>query len=222
MTRSFDETGLDRSLPHIGVIMEKTDTKSYPSFDLPAGFSFSLYQPGYEEEWASLQYTVGQTDSLEEARGAFFSEFLQTEKDKMCRRMVFVLNPAGKVVGSAVLWAGSHFGREYQRVHWVAVNPEYQGLGISKALVTWVLDLYNALGYDGYIYLTSQTWSYKALNVYSKFGFKPYLGAKPQNWIAGDMTADPFIPWDFETKNREAWKIIGEKIEEYEKRKKEG
>ena len=38
------------------------------------------------------------------------------------------------------------------------------------------MDLYHKLGQKGYIYLTTQTGSYKAINIYKKFGFAPYTG----------------------------------------------
>ena len=105
---------------------------------------------------------------------------------------------------------------KYIRIHWVAVAPKYQGLGILKAMVTRLLDIYNELGYEGYIHLTSQTWSYKALNVYIKFGFKPYYGEKPANWIARNLTSGNFEPWDYKEKNEEAWNMIFKKINEYQ------
>lgn len=74
--KTFEQIGLDRSLPHIGVIMEKNDTKDYPKADLPLGYHFSKYKPGFEKQWANLQYEVEETDTLEEAELVFKSEFL--------------------------------------------------------------------------------------------------------------------------------------------------
>lgn len=241
MAMSFEETGMDRSLPHIGVIMEKYDTHDYPTFSLPCGFRFSSYQPGFENQWAELQAAVGNADSYEEAHEAFFVEFLQGDGfnwisgnphtsenpsiseypcfEEMRRRVIFVVDQKGKVVGTGALWKGSIFGPEQQRLHWVAVKPCYQGLGISKAIISKILDLYNGLGYEGYLYLTSQTWSYKALNIYSKFGFHPYLGEKPTNWVSVNLMSLDREPWDYEKKNQEAWKLIHFKITEYEKGK---
>ena len=54
------DTGLDRSIPHIGVIMEKTDTSEYPRCALPAGYVFTYYKPGFEVQWAALHYEIGQ------------------------------------------------------------------------------------------------------------------------------------------------------------------
>jgi ribosomal protein S18 acetylase RimI-like enzyme len=236
--KTFAQIGLDRSIPHIGVIMEKYDTNYYPVFDLPKGFYFTKYKSGYEKQWAQLQYKVEQTDTLEEAEMVFKSEFLDGKRmdwiikannqsetnniedslffDQMCERMILIVDDEDKVVGTGCVWGGKMFGREFQRLHWIAVSPEHQGKGLAKALVSKLLDIYNELGYSGYIYLTSQTWSYKALNIYMKFGFKPYFGEKPQNWNAVNLTSGNFEPWDYKEKNIEAWNIINDKIHVYQ------
>ena len=240
MGRPFSEIGIDRSLPHIGVIMEKTDTSAYPRFELPPGFAFSHYRPGFERRWAALQREVESADSLEEAETVFKREFLDgkgmdwlhrsTESldfvdienspcfNELTKTMLFVLGGDGELAGTGSLWNGGIFGEVRQRLHWIAVSPKHQGKGLSKAIVSKLLDLYNDLGYGGYIYLTSQTWSYKALNVYMKFGFAPYMGEKPMNWNAVNMESGNYEPWDYLEKNVEAWDMIFEKINQYRDR----
>ena len=74
-------------------------------------------------------------------------------------------------------------------------------------MITKLLDFFNELGYKDFIYLTTQTWSYKAINMYLGFGFKPYFGPKPQNWVCEDS--------EFERENIMAWNIIFNKINNY-------
>ena len=197
------DTGLDRSIPHIGVLMEKTDTSEYPRHALPEGYAFAQYQPGFEAQWAALHFEVGQTDSLEEAEAIFKNEF--AGRKELAGRMIFVFDGNGQLAGTGCLWDGAHFGVTLQRLHWIAVSPRHQGRGIAKAIVSRLLDLYNGLGLTGYIYLTSQTWSWRALNLYAGFGFRPYMGERPQNWRAVDFAKD--------TAN--AWKMIYGKISGY-------
>lgn len=199
---------LDKSVPYYGVMMVKTDTSRYPRYELPEGYSLSGYKVGFENEWAALTYSVEQTDSLEEARQIYANEFL-TRVELLPKRSLFVLDKDGRVAACGSLWFGSHFGVELPRIHHVAAHREHQGKGLVKALMTTLLDTYNELGYRNFIYLTSQTWSYKALYIYSKCGFLPYKGDKPVNWKADN----------FEDDNARAWAIIGGKIHEYEEAK---
>ena len=217
MDKTFLNTGLDRSIPHIGVLMEKTDTREYPRHGLPAGYVFSCYRPGFEKQWASLQYEVGQCDSIEEAEGIFKGTFMAPpglrpppsqakgalpEEEALAKKTIFVFDEEHNLVGTGAIWDGNHFGMTLQRLHWIAVAPKHQGQGIAKAIVSRLLDLYNGLGYDGYIYLTSQTWSWRALKLYMGFGFRPYMGERPVNWRCED----------FEEETAEAWGMIGGKI----------
>ncbi len=231
------QTGLDRSLPHIGVIMQKFDTGRYPKFTLPGGFSFCSFRPGLEEQWARLQHQVGGIDSLQEARTIFYQEFLLGKGynwlgetppapahtnpasfpcyEQMCKRMVFITDSQSQLAGTAALWQGTLFGRPLQRIHWVAVRAGCQGLGLAKALLTRALDLYWELDCCGPIYLTSQTWSYRALHLYHRFDFMPYFGEKPPEWLSADISSDG-QPWDYAAKNQEAWRLIFEKWAAYD------
>lgn len=192
--------------------MEKFDTSNYPRFELPEGFYYSKFKSGLVVEWAKLQLEVEQTETQDEAEEIFYREFLigkpynwscpekneiiQKSSDfnnyplytDMVNKMVFILDRDDKLAATAVLWKCTMFGSEYQRIHWVAVSPKYNGLGLCKALITKIFDIYNEFGYTDYIYLTSQTWSYKALNIYSKFGFKPYMERKPEKWLAVNLS----------------------------------
>jgi len=191
---------IDSSVPHIGVLMEKSDTREYPRYALPAGYAFSYYQPGLESQWAALQYGVGQTDSLEEAEAIFQNDF--AGREALAGRMLFVLDRNSELAGTGCLWDGVHFGKTLQRLHWIAVSPPHQGRGIAKAIVSRLLDIYNAIGVGDYIYLTSQTESWRALHMYAGFGFKPYMGERPVNWRCDN----------FAQETAEAWRMIFEKI----------
>ncbi|MCL2446325.1 MAG: GNAT family N-acetyltransferase [Oscillospiraceae bacterium] len=188
---------LDKTIPHIGVIMTKA-ASDYPRFALPAGFCFCGYQTGMEEAWARLMVHVEQIDSLEEARNYFRKEFL-ARPELLAKQCLFVLDETGEIAATASIWPGNHFGQELLRVHWVACAPQHQGKGLAKAL----LDTLSAMKYDQLLYLTSQTWSYQALGLYARFGFVPYHGEKPMNWKAGDA--------GFAQETKIAWNMIEEK-----------
>lgn len=204
MKNLFAETGLDKSLPYISVLMEKTDTWNYPQYTLPEGYSFRFYEPGMEEDFCKLQCLIGSVDSVGIGRDIFMGEFSQ-DMDTLKTRMIYAIAPDGECAGTTCLWRGSHLGDDRPRVHWVTVHPAHQNKGISKAMLTRLFELHNTLGLGPYIYLISQTWSYKAINIYTEYGFKPYIGEKPQH----------FETADFMNENSLAWNLIYDKIELY-------
>ena len=198
---------LDKSIPHIGVLMTRTDLAVYPRFALPEGYTFSFYQPGYDKAWAALQASVEQVDSTKEAEDIFSREFA-SKPEWMHRQCLFVLDGQNRLAATASLWNGRHFGYEHLRVHYVATALEFQGKGLAKALMTKLLEMASELVYDNFLYLTSQTWSWKALNLYAQFGFLPYRGEKPVEWRSEN----------FKEETRAAWALIDEKISAYRRR----
>ncbi len=191
----------DRTVPYYKLLMDKTDSRQYPRFTLPPGYSFCFYRPGMEQDWMRIQCRSGHLLSLAEAEAAFEQHFA-AHQPELARRCLFILDPNDTPVATAAIWPGQHFGRELQRFHWVAVAQEQQGKGLAKALVTRLLDLYHQLGYEGYLYLTTQTGSYPAVQLYLRFGFKPYRGQPPANWPSAN----------FEAENPVAWQIVEQKL----------
>ncbi len=198
---------LDKTLPHFDVLMEKSDVAQYPRYALPEEFHFAGYQPGYEEKWAQLIYMLEQTDTLQAARDLFSRDFLSRPAllEKQC---IFVLDEAEEVAATASLWPGNHLGREHLRIHWVSAAPQYQGRGLVKALMTYLLDLYQKLENDGFLYLSSSTWNVKAINLYMKFGFVPYTGKVPADWKNGR---------DYQKDFQIAWAVIHDRLKEIAK-----
>ena len=214
--KSFAQTGIDKSVPYIAVIMEKFDTDVYPKYELPAGYYFAQYEPGFEKLWAKMHYEIDHVDSLEEGETIFREGYLNADKSPdfktLKEKTVFVMDENNNLAGTGSIWDGDTFGGTYQRLHWIGVAARHQNKGLAKAVISKSLDIYNNLGYGGYIYLTSQTWSYKALNIYMKFGFKPYMGELPKNWEDNELKSK-----NFKEKNIKAWDIINEKITQYRK-----
>lgn len=201
---------LDKSLPYMGVFLIRKNHTPYPRYSLPEGFQVTGYRPGNETAWAELLYGLGMMGTLEDAKGIFEREFLPYP-DKLKKQCLFVLSPEGEVAATASLWDGEIFGKTMLRVHWVGVSPKYQRMGLMKGLLTKILDLYEEIGPYDFLYLETQTWSWKAINLYESFGFIPYLGEKPVNWTCS--------PKGFEEDNRIAWEIIDQKLEQYAREK---
>ena len=169
---------MDKSVANHRAIMIKYDVENYPRFDLPEGFYITGYKPGFEKQWAEIECVQQCMESVEKAEEIFRSEFM-SEPQWLYDRCLFVVDgKRDRVAAVTSLWLGKLTEDEplHARVHWVATREEYQGLGLIKAIFTHIMDLYHKLGDQGYIYLTTQSQSYVAINIYKKFGFLPYMG----------------------------------------------
>ena len=93
------------------------------------------------------------------------------------RRRLFIQNPAGEKIATATIWWEYSGKRRDPWVSYVAVKPDYQGLGLSKALLSRLLELSAEIEGDRKVYLHTQTWSHRAVKLYEKFGF--YITKEP-------------------------------------------
>lgn len=169
---------IDKSIPYYPLTMIKTDTKNHPRCELPAGYEFVFYSKGDEARWAEIENDVGQFSSVEKGIECFNREFLEGQDLDPEKRMLFVISPAGEYVGTATLWNGLFYGEKKQRIHWVAVKDRHSGKGIAKAMLCRLMELYNDLGYSGFIYLLTGTRNWHAVSIYRKFGFEEFISAR--------------------------------------------
>ena len=198
---------IDKSIPRFYITLCKKDTQNYPRYDLPDGYSFSFYKKGDEVAWAKIEQSIGQFETIEEGVKSFEREFLNNPDLIPEDRVFFVKDENGEFVATAALWDGMFLGEKHQRVHWVAVSDRCAGKGIAKALICRVMDLYNELGYSGFIYLLTATWYYPAIGIYRKFGFEEYKGERS---IIDGMDDETFVK-----KNTEAIALVEKKLNEY-------
>ena len=85
--------------------------------------------------------------------------------------------------------ASNEGGRQRQNCH-------QQGKGLSNAMMTKEMDVYNEVNEGRSLYVHTQTWSFLAAALYEKFGFEPYMGPKPVGWSAeADFEADAVRGW---------------------------
>jgi len=137
-------------------------------------FLIRNYKKGEENFWAEVETAAGEFKTEKEALERFEKEF-GTYKDEMEDRCFFVVHKeSDRVIGTATAWYNNDFrGERYGRVHWVGIHPDFQGRKLAKPLLAAVMIC--LAKYHNKAYLTSQTTSYKAINMYLDFGFVPAI-----------------------------------------------
>jgi len=88
--------------------------------------------------------------------------------------MVFVVNEHGEKVATATAFYDirgiDQSGDGW--LHWVAVRREDQGKGLSKPLISHVIQIMKRLGYS-FAKIPTQTTTWLAVKVYLDLGFRP-------------------------------------------------
>ena len=163
---------LDKSVPYKNIIMrvEADRIADLPQLALPQGFSLRNYRPGDAENWARIETSVLEFASEADALQYFVKTFLPQE-EMLKNRCFFVLNENGLPIATATAWFETVQNNHRAMVHWVAVCPKYQGLGLGKAVTQAVLRALAELEKGKPVFLHTQTWSHRAVRMYHGFGF---------------------------------------------------
>ncbi len=188
---------LDKSLPYYDYLMCRKAGTPIHEPEWPEGYRVVFFQLGDEKEWAEIEATVGEFDRAVDAL-AYFHEAYLPHHEELARRCLFVVDPAGRKVATFTTWWNYTGQRRDPWVHWVAVHPSCQGLGLGKAIICEGIKLTLAIEGDRDIYLHTQTWSYKAINIYRHAGFfhtdeknlSTYLN---DNYDIAEETVSPYL-----------------------------
>lgn len=168
---------LDKSVPYIDIVMRRPAMQPPAAPVLPEGYRFVLFgEEGCPDKscmrnWAGIETSVLEFPDEQAAEEYFLREFMPYI-DEVRERMIFIVSPEGKKVGTATAWRKNFNGLHTPWVHWVAVKPQYQGQGLGHAIISETIRLlYKKHGYRDY-YLHTQTWSHKAVLLYESAGFE--------------------------------------------------
>jgi GNAT superfamily N-acetyltransferase len=161
---------MDKSIPYYPVIMHRNSGHPIPQLTMPSGFRFCLYKKGDDKEWMDIAMSLGEFEKVEDATEYFVNHFMLCETE-LTRRCLFLENSSGDKIGTLTNWWEYTGVRRDPWIQWVLIRPEYQGKGLGKAMVFEGIKQMIAIEGDRDIYLHTQTWSYKAINIYRQAGF---------------------------------------------------
>ena len=137
---------------------------------LPPGYYFRNFRDGDIDIWVDIEKASGEFVTIKDAIKRFRDEF-DDLKEELESRCFFLCNEIGEPVGTAMGWFGDLHGEKLGRLHWISIKPEYQGRRLGKPLVAKAMERIQK-SHDK-AYLTSQTTSWRAINMYLDFGFQP-------------------------------------------------
>ncbi|MCX7804594.1 MAG: GNAT family N-acetyltransferase [Planctomycetota bacterium] len=160
-------------MEYLRVVMVRENMRDIPRHRLPEGFSFRTFRPGDEDLWVEIQ---GEADRFQKIDRSTFDRNFGGDLPALGDRSFFLLAPGGTAAGSITAWYGEEPAwRGWGRIHWVAVRPAYQGMGLGKAMMTVAMERLAASHQR--CYLTTATPRLPAIRLYLDFGFLPDMSA---------------------------------------------
>lgn len=162
----------DSRIRYFPLLLER-ELDAFPHIELPEGFCFAFYQDGDRDAWIKIEKSAKEFSSLEEGLRAW-DRYYGGHEPELAGRMLFVVNDRNEKVATATAYydVTGGDGLETGWLHWVAVQREYQGKGLSKPLISRALAVLKELGYT-HVKISTQTTTWLACKIYLDFGFLP-------------------------------------------------
>ncbi|MFH1730839.1 MAG: GNAT family N-acetyltransferase [Planctomycetota bacterium] len=143
-----------------------------PNYPPPEGFSLRLFRPGDRDLWIE---TWNRSDDMLKVRRKTFNQSFGSNLKALDDRCFFLLDPGGQVIGTGTAWPDPD---GVGRAHWVCVDREHQGRGLSKVLLSAVMNRL-AQSHEHFRVGTS-TFRIPAIALYLSFGFVPKITTEEQ------------------------------------------
>lgn len=162
----------DERICYYELLLESNITEVL-QYELPKGYRFVSYTENDRDAWIDIEMSAKEFVSYEQGLEAW-NRYYVSKLDELPSRMFFIETDEGEKIATATAFYDI-YGRDTSGdgwLHWVAVKREYQGKGLSKPLVTYVLRAMNKLGYVR-AKIPTQTNTWLACKVYMDLGFIP-------------------------------------------------
>ena len=153
-------------IPDLNIFMAAQRPDMSASAPLPEGYFFRTLRPDELEFWMTMPIDdpAGRPAFLEYMR-AYFRRVYAPREELFFERCTVMCLADGRVLGTCMLWPA--YNGAIDTVHWFKVLPEAEGRGLGRALLGAILR-----GAAGPVYLHTQPSSFRAIKLYSDFGFR--------------------------------------------------
>ncbi|MFE7062831.1 GNAT family N-acetyltransferase [Sutcliffiella sp. NPDC057660] len=161
-------------IPDLNIFMMCPSLNREALTELPEGFHVRNLRKDEMDIWMAMPF-----DDPETAKEykPFMEDFFDTtyglSEELFFEKTLVVCDKYGESVATCLLWKA--YGLFYT-IHWFKVLPSYEGKGIGRALLSIIMKDLKQEDYP--VYLHTQPGSYRAIKLYSDFGFDLLSGEK--------------------------------------------
>jgi ribosomal protein S18 acetylase RimI-like enzyme len=141
---------------------------------LPASYYIRNCRPDELSIWKTMPFD---DPDLAKKYDGFMSDYFTTayggKEELFFSKTLFVCDLQDRPIATCLIWKAYD---EFNTIQWFKILKEYEGQGIGRALLSIVMQQLEMLDYP--IYLHTQPSSFRAIKLYSDFGFSLLSGNK--------------------------------------------
>lgn len=155
---------------------------------IPEGFSLRNLTPDDLSLWKAFPFDTDQPTS-EQLRfmDSFFEQAYNRDLEQFYRNTLLVCDATGLPVATCSSWPA--YGK-FQTIQWFKTLKSHEGMGLGRAVLTLVMQRFAPEDYP--IYLHTQPGSFRAVKLYSDFGFQLLRG---EQFGTRRNELDECLPW---------------------------
>jgi beta-glucuronidase len=151
--------------------MVRPSLEGIPPAPFPKGFGIRPMRLGEGAVWVDIERDAEPYYPI--ADDLFVREFGRDPQATQWRSFL-VTDGKGVAVGTVSAWYNRDYrGSDYGVIHWIAIRPAYQGLGLGKAALAYAL--HQLAKWHQRCLLITQSRRLPAIRMYLNFGFLPDL-----------------------------------------------
>jgi len=157
--------------------------------ELPAGYLIRACRSDELEIWKAIHFdTPSEAAENHAYMTGFFDRVYAPDGDLFFHRCLFLCDPQDRPVGTCTAWR--NFGCA-TTIHWFKILRDCEGKGLGRALLSEVM---RRLSPDDYpVFLHTQPASFRAIKLYSDFGFSLLTDAQVGHRSNDLQTALPHL-----------------------------
>ena len=157
----------EHEIPDYNVFMvcNKPDPEAFR--ELPSGLKTRILRREELPFWKGMIFdTPEDRETYRPFMDEWYDRVYLPREDLFFQKALVVCNAEDQPIGTCFIWKA--YG-EFNTIHWYKVSKAYEGQGIGRALLTEVMRGLDLGEYP--VYLHTQPGSFRAIKLYSDFGF---------------------------------------------------
>lgn len=159
----------EQDIPDLNIFMMCERLNENALSKLPDGFHIRTCRPDELKIWKEFPFDNDEDKTnYYEYMSNYFNNVYGKDIDEFYNRCLFVCDDkTDKPVSTCFVWKAYN---KINTIHWFKTLKEYEGKGLGRALLSYIMI---SLKEDDYpIFLHTQPSSFRAIGLYSDFGFK--------------------------------------------------
>ena len=135
--------------------------------EIPEGYHIRTCRKDELDIWKSFPFdTIEEFEENEAFMTQYFSDVYTENEDLFYQKCLFLCDGSETPIGTCFIWKS--YG-SINTIHWLKTLKGYEGKGLGRALLSVLMKDLPSEEYP--IYLHTQPASYRAIKLYSDFGF---------------------------------------------------